>query len=221
VFYFFKRIGFIFVFLFLLFLPLEAKYVDLGTEGKTYPIAEPDFFQELKEAFKKYESHMSLKKLKEEIKEKIYEHSIGHTDLGYAQKDRKYSYLNVYVLKQDIINPMGRIIYHKGERIIINNKVPIYLCFIKGNIPELKNEVSFFDKIMKKIGKNKKCTYLVAGISVFKLSKIIPNHDFYPVIPFYEKRFKVKHYPSLVELKGRRINVYEFGIEQFKHKERQ
>lgn len=215
-FYFFKKISLFFSFFIFFFLPLKAKYIDLGVQGKTYPIAEPDFFQELKQAFKEYQSHTSIEEVKKQLKEKIYQHSIGKTKLGFAKKNKKYVYPNVYELKQDIVNPMGRVIYHKGERIVINNKIPIYLCFLKGNIPELKNEVEFFDKIMKKINKNNECTYLVADISVFKLSKIIPDHDFYPVSPLYEKRFKIKHYPSLVELKGKKITVYEFGIEQFK-----
>jgi len=215
-----RKIIFLILFFFCFIDLLEAKYIDLGTHGKTYKIVEPDFMKELKSAVKKYFSNnFSIEKIREQIKKEVYQQSIGKTNLSFAKKNKKYSYLNSYTFQQNIINPMGRIIFHRGETIVINNKKPFYLCFLKGNIPELKNEVAFFDKIMKKISPYEKCTYLIAGISVFKLSKIVPNHDFYPVKSFYEKRFKVKHYPSLVELKGKYINVYEFGIEQFKHKE--
>lgn len=210
---------FLFFLSFFLISSLQAKYIDLGTHGKTYKIVEPDFMKELKTSVKKYFANFSLEQIREQIKQQVYAQSIGKTELPFAKKNDKHTYLNSYTFQQNIINPTGRIVFHKGETIVINNRIPFYLCFIKGNIPELKNEVAFFDKIMNKLSPQSQCTYLVAGISVLKLSKMIPNHDFYPVRAFYEKRFKVKRYPSLVEAKGKYINVYEFGIEQFKHKE--
>ena len=214
-----KKLFIFFVFLFMTQNILYAKYIDLGTCGKTYKIIEPDFMQELKKAAKEYFSKISTDEIKKQIKKEIYKQSVGISNLPFARKNAKKTYLNSYTFQQDITNPMGRVIVHKGQTIVIKNKTPLYLCFLKGNMPELKNEVMFFDKIIKKVAPNTECTYLVAGVSVFDVSKAIPNHDFYPVREFYEKRFKVKKYPSLVELKGDKINVYEFGIEQFKHKE--
>ena len=197
---------------------LFAKYVDLGTYGKTYKINEPDFIMEMKTESKKFLNSISISKIKEKIKESVEEQSITNSSLPYSKGLTFHRYLNIYTLKQNIYNPLGRLIYKKGAKLTINNPVTMYTCFIAGNIPELKNEVVFFDKLVNGLSPNARCLYFVSGISVLKLGKIIDTHTFYPTQKIYESRLKIKSYPTLSILKKQYIFNYTFSINKFKHK---
>ena len=197
---------------------LFGKYIDLGTYGKTYKINEPDFIMEMKTEAKKYFSSINMSKIKEKIKESMERESITNSSLPYSKKLTFHRYLNIYTLKQNIYNPLGRVVYSKGTKITINNPVTMYTCFIAGNIPELKNEVVFFDKLVNGLSPNARCLYFVSGTSVLKLGKIISSHIFYPTQKIYETRLKIKSYPTLSILRKQYIFNYTFSIDKFKHK---
>ena len=209
-----KKIAFLLFFTVLIW----GKYIDLGTYGKTYKILEPNFLKEVKEGVEKLYKEYPPERIRAMIKKQIEEQSVGHTSLPFSRKTTFNKYLNTYILQNNIYNPLGRIIHHRGEKMIIQNRIFVYMCYLAGNEPELKNEVTFFDKLLKKLDPNGQCTYIVAGESVFKLEKEMPQHTFYPARPFYEKRFHIKSYPTLTILKNQYIFNYTFSIEDFKHK---
>jgi len=194
-----------------------ASIIDLGKTGHTYPIQEENFYDQIKEAAKKL--NITKEGLEKKIKESVLEQSKGTTDLPFGTKVKRYSEKNYQILPEDIVNPLGRVYKHKGDKVLLTTPKPLDLCFVDGkNMKMLINQITYFDKVVKKqSGKNARCTYMVSNRSVLDLNRLYSPRLFYPSKKAYEERFMVKSIPTYIHIYKEMKDFYSFPMSMFKH----
>jgi len=172
----------------------DKHYIDFGIVGKLYDIKEKNFLLDYEENKQKLKRYLSKKYIRKQLLKTIQKIADFKTNKQLCLKDMtigpEIDYVKVPV---DIINPLGRIIYKKGE--VIPSKIPngqtLDLCFIggKGNKITTINQINFFAK------KYPKCIFLVSDFNVLELRKFFPSLEIYPSSLEQENRFNIKCYP--------------------------
>ena len=92
---------------------------DLGAYGKAYEISEPDFFEILHDPSVQKRVVDAAKRVDGSIRENLRGH--GSTGACLATATRHYE--PVYVLDKDIVLPNGKVLYKKGYRFNILEKM--------------------------------------------------------------------------------------------------
>lgn len=193
---------------------LFAEAVNLGVSGNLYEIPEENFKITIEKAVD--ELDLNETKIKETVLNGVKEQAFGTTNLPFGKKVEAYESDNYQIIGKDIFNPLGRLIYKKGDKVLMKTYSPLDLCFVDGsNLVSLKNQIEYFDKVVKKKS-NTECTYMVSNRSVLELNKEYYPRLFYPARPAYERRFLIKSIPSYVHIEGSKKLVYSFPIDMFK-----
>jgi len=191
----------------------DKSYKDFGVFGKTYPILETPFMDILKKRMEEYK--LSQKNIKDQVMNQIKMAAFESTELplckDYSKEKPKEDFITI---QMDIINPFGRVIYKKGDKIkseIKNGKI-LDLCFI-----DYRNKIVGKNQIneLKKIYPD--CMYIVANKNVLSIRKDFPNLDIYPTSKGQEDRFGIKCYPSVVHMEKDTIQKTYYPYEQFKN----
>jgi len=199
-------------------LRIEAKagpYYDFGVCGKQYDITEPDMYEIIIKGVQEFQSKENLEKLKEQVKEIVKKKATFKTDKQYCSRTYEYPWHDdIYTYKEDIKNPFGRIIKHKGEKSLVPAiQGERALCFVDGkNWKSLINQVKFMQKET-----NGKCIYIVQNRDVRDLWKKFNGYDFYPGSENILERFKVECLPAIIKMKGSQNKEIFYSIEQFKN----
>jgi hypothetical protein len=197
-----------------------AEYIDLGTEGHLYKIKEQDIMIDIKGGVNELQKKFTKEYVSNKIKEEINRQAVGHTDLPFCKKDNNTVEPNYYIIKEDIYNPAGRLIKQKGESVIVNNQIPLDICFIDAsNEKEAENQINFYRKTVKQLsGKNATCTFMVAKKNILDLDKKFWPTEFYPTGKGYEQNFGVSCYPTLIHIDKDKRFKFELSMERFKQK---
>jgi len=190
----------------------NAKVVEVLHLGKTYPFAEEDFLVALHKYIQthKKEIDKKLQKIRKEAKQKIIKFKPqGINPLTPATKNRTFYPDLTYTLPYDIKDAQGNIIYPKGFKFNPANyvRLPYTIVVING---ERKEELKwaekngYFNNIHYRI-------FLTDG-NWYEIMKKYKTQVYY-CMPQIEKRFKLKHTPSIITQIGNKIEVKEICLE--------
>lgn len=212
-----RRLLFLFSLAFILYKSSYAQnsYIDLGKIGKTYPIKEENINLFMQKEIAKYLKE-NKKEIKKEIEKNIKKLSLYNTKFLFCEKNYESPLKNdYYELPADVINPFGRVVYKKGTKIqaFLPASKTLDICFVSGNRATVDNQLRYFST------QYPQCLFLVAGVSVLDLRKRYPNLLLYPSSSYYEKRFGLRCYPTVVRLKGGKIKHIEASYAQFAHRD--
>ena len=193
---------------------LQAKTVDLGTFGATYPIAEKDAIVEMQEAAARVDWNRVLdkdrwKKKAEDFKPKDL------VRLPRARKTRAYTVDLTYTLPFNVpkVDRNGKVtgtLYPKGYTFNPLDYVsyPGILVFINGSD---RKQVEWFRG--SRYFKDYRTRLLITDGSYYDLEKTMGIPVFYAVRPVVE-RLKIRAVPSIAWQRGRYMVVKEIGFEK-------
>lgn len=194
-------------------LTTPGEYVDFGSFGKEYQIKEKNIMKEIEEKAKAFS--FDSKEVQDTIKKQVVEAAFEKTDKPLCLKDKKMApEIDYATISEDIYNPLGRLIYSKGQKI----KAPIKagqkldLCFVDSRIlPVGQNQINTFLK------EYPECTFLVANKNVLLLRKIYPDLKIFPTSQVQEDRFGVECYPATIHMEGETKEITYHSYDKFKN----
>lgn len=191
---------------------VPGPYVDFGEEGKVYEILEPDINDYM------YKKIANFKFDKEEIRNELIKGvdklaKFEPNEAKICMQSKIYDWENNYFeIQNDFYNPLGRLIYKKGEK-ILSPSVPTQknICLIEGKILlEAKNQMDYFLNI------DKDCVFLVSNRDVREIQSIYPDAKLYPGNEMIFKRFHIEYTSGIISFKDTKIRKEYISIEKFK-----
>ena len=193
-----------------------APFLDFGISGKVYPIEEPDMYDILLNAARDYAKDFNKTEVEDIITSEVDKRATFNDPSGSlcrnnSVRDWQDDY---FEFKMDYYNPMGRLIYKKGDKMIAPS-IPIekHVCLIDATfMVEAINQINFFQKET-----NGNCVYLVSNRNVMELWKKFPTYDIYPNAEGFKKRFNVNCIPAKIDMLKTKIKVNYYSIELFKN----
>jgi len=195
----------------LFFIPLFAKEV-IFYVGKTYPFAEENFIVAIHNYIRthKKEIEKKLAKIRQKAKEQIKEWKPKGIDpLTPARKNRVFYPDLTYTLPFDIKDQYGRVIYPKGFKFNPARYVHLSYGIIVINANR-KKEIEW----LKKSGYLHSIAWriFITDGSWYDTIKELKQQVYY-CLPQIEKRFKLKHTPSIITQVGDKIRVQEICLD--------
>lgn len=176
----------------------------IGTNGATYPIAEPDAYEELMSKVKRTDWQAVMKKYRQSLS-KATKVSFN---LGKAKQDRVFYVDPTYTLPYDITDENGKIIYPRGFSFnpLDYMSFPYTIVFFNANsiteITWLKKQPWF---------KDSSTMLFVTHGDVIKAEKILGRAVF-AAPPQMIERFNISSTPSVMTAQGRMIVISEIGV---------
>lgn len=142
------------LFVVLLLLPGLSPAHDLGSFGKTYPIAEPDFLVEIQDIAKQKMANGEWKRLEVEARERgkrYFERPPAVTGLRTATKGRVRRFDPSITLSEDIHDANGRLLFVAGTTVNPADIAPFpgALLYLSGDD---KRQVALAEKLVKQKG---------------------------------------------------------------------
>lgn len=197
----------------------EAKpgpYMDFGIQGKLYKIIEPDMYEVIISAAKEWSDNLDKKKLEEIVKSEVDKRAT-FIDKETLMCKETYSTKwkdDYFTYKMDYYNPMGRLIYKKGDkRLTPSLPEEKHLCVIDATLMvEAINQINFFQKET-----NGNCVYVVSNRNVMELWDKFPSYEIYPSTAELNNRFDIKCLPVKIDMFGTKIKNNYYSIEMFKN----
>ena len=188
-----------------------SDYVDLGIQGRLYEIKEKDILFQIEQTAKNFK--IDEKQIRKDIEDQVAAAAKKTTKLPLCDKDvKEEAQTDFYIVPTDIINPMGRLIVKKGDK--MRSKLPqgaeLNLCFI-----DARNQISGENQIKSFAKNNPKCLFLVANADVRDLREKFPNLDIYPTSEMQETRFGLKCFPSKLHMEGDQKQFTYYDYESF------
>jgi len=192
----------------------KIKIKDFGIDGHMYDIVEENMMQTIRDKADNFQ--ITKEKMRAILKREMKKQSVGTTELPFGKEKKEYSEKNYQILNQDVVNPLGRVIKKKGDKVLLNTPKSLDICFIDGADPVLlKNQIKYFDKLVTKTN-GLRCVYMVSNKSVLDLNKEYYPRLFYPSKSIYEQRFMIKSIPTYIHIEKDRKYFYSYPIEMFK-----
>lgn len=176
----------------------------IGTNGTTYPIAEPDAYEELMAKVRSINWDRIVKDYRADI-DKSTKVSFN---LGRAREDKVFYVDPTYILTFDITDENGKIIYPKGFSFNPLDYInfPYYLVFFDGTsiteIAWLKKQEWF---------NNWNVMFILTKGDVIRAEKQLGRTVFVATPQMIEK-FKISKTPSLVLTQNKQLVISEVGI---------
>ena len=191
-----------------------TNYVDFGVQGKEYEIKEEDFYKTIIEGAKNIK--LDKNKLKLDLEKEVNRLAHFKTKVPYCKDsvvfDSKTEY---YTFQGDYFNPMGRVIYKKGDRIKtppLPDGITKELCFIEGsNKISLANQITFFNKET-----NDSCLFLVSNANIVDLRNKYQGYQFFPAADMFFDRYDISCLPAKVHFEKSNFQKTNYSIEEFK-----
>lgn len=181
---------------------------NLGSYGRTYPIAEPDALAQIKEAARKVDwSKVFSRKAQEDRIKNFKPRDL--VNLPRAERDRTYLVDLTYVLPFDIPDGKGGVLYPKGYTINPLDYItyPRTLVVIDGSDPK---QLRWFTH--SEYADSMSVTLLITDGSYYELAKKLNRPVFYLMEDLAE-RLKIEAVPSVICQKGRYMEVREIAIQ--------
>jgi len=187
----------------LLLLSLPAVAKDLGTVGKTYPIAERDALSELEDRARR----IDMKKLLAQARPEKYRPE-NLKNLPRASKARSYQVDMSYTVQEDIPDGKGGILYPRGYTFNPLNYMPFRktLVVIDGND---RRQVEWFAGSRYK--SDPAVMLLLIDGATADIQKRIMRPVFYATQPIVT-RFRLSAVPSVIRAKGTNMEVEEIAV---------
>lgn len=200
--------------IFIFIIPFTAFAEDLGTFGKTYPIAEPDAIEEMQNAAKKVDWGKVFNA--KSVTKRLHDYSPrDHAVLPKAEKNRVRQVDMSYTLEFDVFNPTtGEVMYPKGytfnplDFVTFHKKVVV----IDGSDPD---QVDWFLK--SKYAKDANTVLHITGGVFYEVSEKVKRSVFFAT-QIIVKRFQFEYVPSVAyeDNSRKRMEVLEFDIDDQK-----
>ena len=195
-----------------LFGHLSVQAKDFGTVGHIYEIKEQDLIEYIKSKLQK----VDLEALQEEMREKVrssVERPKAVPDITNAQEDKNWYFDPTYVLKEDLKDHEGVLIYPKGT--IINplekTRLSKALIFINGD-EELQVKYALKESLDKQVK-----IVLTKG-SPLELQKKHKIWIYFDQFGFLTTKLGIKHVPAVVNQEGLRLKIQELSSESLVQK---
>ncbi len=183
---------------------------DLGTSGATYPITEKDALTEMQERAKQVDWEKAIKKDKMEKAIKDFKPG-GIKQLPRAADSRVFHVDMTYTLEVDIKDKDGNVLYPKGFVFnpldYIHNPGTIFVV-INGADP---SQVNWFKK--SRYVSDPSVTLMITDGSYYEMSKQLKRPVFYAIHGVIE-RFELQYVPSIIQQKGRFMEVNEIDVDK-------
>ena len=186
--------------------PAEAKL--LGSVGKTYPIAEPDFLKEVEARAAQVDvrKHVDPEKFKKKIKDYRPPNLVN---LPRAAQARTFQVDMTYVLEMDIPDGKGGILYPKGYTYnpmdYLMAPVP-QLVVING---EDREQVEWYKQ--SAYSRDRSVRLLLSAGNYYELGEQLQRPVFYLMKPVAEK-FRLQAVPCVIRPQGRVMEVEEILV---------
>lgn len=169
-----------------------GNYTDLGIQGKLYEIKEKDILFQIEQTAKNFK--IDKKQFRKDLEKQVAKLAKRTTKLPLCEKDKiEEAQVDLYTVPTDIINPAGRIIARKGDK--MKSKLPsgaeFDICFI-----DARNSVSGENQIKSFAKNNPRCLFLIANADVRDLRDKFPELKIYPTSEMQENRFGLKCFPA-------------------------
>ena len=192
-------------------------YVDLGVKGRLYEIQEQDILFQIKETAKNFK--IDQNETRKQIEEQVAKAANRTTKLPLCDKDEFLEpEVDLYTIPTDIINPAGRMLARKGDK--MKSKLPegveLTLCFVYA-----RNEISGDNQIKSFAKNNPKCLFLIANADVRGLREKYPDLTIFPTSEMQESRFGVKCFPSKVHFESDTKQLSYFSYDSFSKEKRE
>ncbi len=186
---------------------VQAKVVNLGTFGKTYPIVEEDMLTMLQKRLSKVD--MSKVFTKKKVIEAFhrYEHKLS-SDLPTVKKGKVYKVNTVYTLNRNIYDGRGNILYPKGYTFDPLNYITVLKTYVILDASD-KRQTKWF----------RKSKYYQSGMSEVLITKgdVLSLENKWSMPIFYAskyilRRLDIKAVPSVVYEKNGGLYVKEIPV---------
>lgn len=191
----------------------QDKYIDFGVNGRTYPILENDFEEEIKKKVQEFK--IDQEEVRKQVIAEVKKAALKTTNLPLCLKDKNMKPEIDYVaVPENVFNPLGRLIYSKGQK--LESKIPagktLDLCFVDGrNKIATKNQINELSKIYPK------CIFLIANENVLYLREEFKDKEIFPTSKPQEDRFGIECYPATVHMElNTKENKY-YSYDRFKN----
>lgn len=206
----FNRVFFILSGLLVVCSPAFAEIHHLGKFGKTYPIEERDAIEDIKERAGNLDYESLARSVSKRIKDFRPENLSG--ELPDAEKEESHLVDMTYVLKRDIYDDKGNLLYPKGYSFnpLDYVKLPTQYLFLNGNKESHLRwfkESEFYNKV--------NVTLLITDGSYYDLMEKFKRPVFYATRRIIQ-RMGIKHLPSLARQKGNMLEVIEYQVKEEK-----
>ncbi len=181
---------------------IKAEVID--TNGATYPIAEPDAYEELMNKVKSVNWQAVMNKYKQSLP-KVTRVSLN---LGKARQDRMFSVDPTYTLPYDIVDENGKVIYPKGFSFnpLDYMNFPYTLVFFNANSVE---EITWLQK--QDWLKNWNVMLFATQGDVLKAEKMLKKTVYMATLEMV-KKFHVSKTPSILSAQNRMLVINEIGV---------
>ncbi|MCX8514756.1 MAG: type-F conjugative transfer system protein TraW [Burkholderiales bacterium] len=184
---------------------------DLGTVGKTYPIAEPDMIEVIKNKAKTMVANGQWDKIKQQsidsAKSKVYNPQpvIGIT---HTKKEQIIYYDPMFRVDEDIKDGQGHVIAKAGYYNPLTFKpFPEELIFIDG-----ADQVQVEWAVARFKSNTKKTKIILTSGSYINLDKKYRIWFYYDQNGKYTEKLGIKHVPATVNQEGKKIRINELVL---------
>jgi conjugal transfer pilus assembly protein TraW len=192
-------------------IPGHAK--DLGIAGTTYPIVEQDMLAEMLEKARHVDWEKAIDKERAAKAIKKFKPR-GIRNLPRAADDRTFQVDMTYTLEADITDREGSVLYPKGYTFnpldYVHNPGTIFVVLNGADRPQ----VNWFKHSRYMNSTN--VTLMLTDGSYYDLGQELKRPVFYAVHGVIE-RFELQHVPSVIQQKGRVMEVQEIAVDHAKN----
>src|SRR5262249_45885858 len=188
---------------------LGARAVELGTIGPTYPIAEVDFLEFIKQRLREKERTGELAKLEEQARTRSIESVRNPKPVGGlspATSARTYYYDPTFVLDRNLLDEQGRLLFAAGTK-----KNPL-------EVVAMSKRLLFFDaRDERQVARARglieqyggKVKPILVGGSYLDLMKGWQTPVYYDQEGLLTKQLGITHVPAVVSQEGLRLRIDE------------
>lgn len=197
-----------------LLLPMAAHAKNLGVIGPTYPIAEPDFLEEIQAVLREKEASGELAKLREQAKQSVIariEQPAPVAGLARAKAPRTHYFDPSVSFSDPIVNDKGEVLIPAGTRANPLDTVTMTrrLLFFDGRDPEQVTRAKF---VLDEMGGAVKL--VLTGGSTLDLMRAWQTQVYYDQSGRLVKQLGITQVPALVYQEGKRLRIDEVAISE-------
>ena len=198
-----------------------AKAKNLGTDGHTFEIQEPDLLKELESKLHLLEKSGELEKHKEMLLKKA-EKAI-HTPqpvegITKAIQQRTFYYDPSISVPYDLKDHQGRVFHRKGTRVnpLKSRSLSSTLIFMDGSNEEQVSWTRVFWVQETSLKPNQKAKIILTAGSPFDLMKTLKEPVYFDQGGILTKKLGIKHVPAVVVQEGLKLKITEIVLEEVK-----
>lgn len=204
---------------------------DLGVWGQVYPIQEQDFLLFIKNKLANLNKNGQLELAKKKFITRSVKHVIRPNPvmgLSITNIPKTFYYDPSFILKHDIYDALGQVLYHKGKTINPLDIISFRQAWVFFDADD-PNQVSwvqqkFGARLGSGLGSGLGAKFkslgqvrlvLVKG-DIAKTIKTLGVKVYFDQQGILSRKFKLKHIPVIISASGNSLKIQEFKINKFK-----